>query len=61
MKYDSWDDFFYFIMGASIASGRRFWVGENAATNKWNEYSEESIETSKSKNGAIGKIKVRRR
>ena len=31
MKVDSWDDFRYFVMGASIASGRVFWVGGNAA------------------------------
>ena len=34
MKVDSWDDFRYFVMGASIASGRVFWVGGNADTNK---------------------------
>lgn len=34
MKYDSYDEYFYFLLGASISSGREFWVGENTETNK---------------------------
>lgn len=29
MKYDTWNDYFYFIVGASLASGRQFWTGDS--------------------------------
>lgn len=33
MKYDSWDDYFYFIIGLSVSSGRNFWVGGTENSN----------------------------
>lgn len=34
MKYDSFDDVLYFIIGASIASGSVFWLGKEGRFNK---------------------------
>lgn len=34
MKYDSFDDVFYFILGASISSGSIFWLGKQGRFNK---------------------------
>ena len=59
MKYDSYDDYIYFIMGASIASGRVFWVGEDGNTNKG--LKDTSILTSMSRDGRVVTISQRRR
>lgn len=34
MKFDSFDDVFYFILGASISSGSVFWLGKQGRFNK---------------------------
>ena len=60
MKYDSWTDFKYFVMGASIAAGRVFWVGEEGTTNKHLDRSETEISTSISSDGKVGTVKVKR-
>ena len=60
MKYDSWDDFFYFILGASIASGRSFWVGENGGSNKKstkNSKGIQNIQASISKDGRVVRLR----
>lgn len=51
MKYDSYDDFKFFILGASITSGRVFWVGEEGNTNK-------SVSCSLSNDGKVASIKA---
>lgn len=58
MKYDSYNDFIYFIMGASIASGRMFWVGEEGSTNKKIRSNSELI-SSVSKDGTVARLSVR--
>lgn len=58
LKYDSWDDFLYFIVGASIASGRVFWVGEDGKTNKGLNDTETSA--SISRDGNVATLSVRR-
>ena len=58
MKYDSYNDFMYFIMGASIASGRMFWVGEEGSTNKKIKSDSELI-SSVSKDGTVARLSVR--
>ena len=58
MKYDSYNDFIYFIMGASIASGRMFWVGEDGSTNKKIRSDSELI-SSVSKDGTVARLSVR--
>lgn len=58
MKYDSWDDFLYFIIGASIASGRVFWVGEEGETNKYLNNTETNL--SISRDGNVATLSVRR-
>ena len=58
MKYDSYNDFMYFIMGASIASGRMFWVGEDGSTNKKIRSDSELI-SSVSKDGTVARLSVR--
>lgn len=58
MKYDSYNDFKYFIMGASIASGRMFWVGEEGSTNKGIKTDKEII-SSISKDGNVAKLSMR--
>ena len=58
MKYDSYNDFIYFIMGASIASGRMFWVGEEGSTNKKIRSDSELI-SSVSKDGTVARLSVR--
>ena len=58
MKYDSYNDFMYFIMGASIASGRMFWVGEKGSTNKKIRSNSELI-SSISKDGTVARLSVR--
>ena len=58
MKYDSYNDFMYFIMGASIASGRMFWVGEEGSTNKKIRSNSELI-SSISKDGTVARLSVR--
>lgn len=58
MKYDSYNDFMYFIMGASIASGRMFWVGEEGSTNKKIRSDSELI-SSVSKDGTVARLSVR--
>lgn len=58
MKYDSWDDFIYFIIGASIASGRVFWVGEDGKTNKGLNSTETSARISR--DGNVATLSVRR-
>ena len=58
MKYDSYNDFMYFIMGASIASGRMFWVGEEGSTNKKIRSDSELI-SSISKDGTVARLSVR--
>ena len=58
MKYDSWDDYIYFIIGASIASGRMFWVGDDGKTNKglYNTETSASI----SRDGKVATLSIRR-
>ena len=58
MKYDSYNDFRYFVMGASIASGRMFWVGEEGSTNKGIKNNTE-ITSSVSKDGNVAKLSIR--
>lgn len=58
LKYDSWDDFLYFIIGASIASGRVFWVGEDGETNKYLNNTETNL--SISRDGNVATLSVRR-
>lgn len=58
MKYDSWDDFIYFIVGASIASGRVFWVGEDGNTNKGLSGTETSAKISR--DGKVATLSTRR-
>lgn len=58
MKYDSYNDFMYFIIGASIASGRMFWVGEEGSTNKKIKSDSELI-SSVSKDGTVARLSVR--
>lgn len=58
MKYDSYNDFMYFIIGASIASGRMFWVGEEGSTNKKIRSDSELI-SSVSKDGTVARLSVR--
>ena len=58
MKYNSYNDFMYFIMGASIASGRMFWVGEEGSTNKKIRSNSELI-SSVSKDGTVARLSVR--
>jgi hypothetical protein len=59
LKYDSYDDYIYFIMGASIASGRIFWVGEDGKTNKG--LKDTDISTSLSRDGRVITISQRGR
>lgn len=35
MKYDSWSDFKFFVVGASLAAGRSIWVGDDGQDNKY--------------------------
>lgn len=58
MKYDSYSDFIYFIMGASIASGRVFWVGDEGSTNKKIKTNTE-ISSSISKDGNVARLSLR--
>ena len=58
MKYDSYNDFIYFIIGASISSGRMFWVGEEGSTNKKIRSDSELI-SSVSKDGTVARLSVR--
>lgn len=58
MKYDSYNDYIYFIMGASIASGRGFWVGSEGDSNK-NLKNTETI-VSMSNNNRVARMSVRR-
>lgn len=58
MKYDSWDDFIYFVIGASIASGRMFWVGDDGKTNKGLSNTETSAKISR--DGKVATLSVRR-
>ena len=61
LKYDSWDDFMYFVVGASLAAGRVFWVGSEGASNKaLKNESDGTVEVYVSKDKKIGTLKVRR-
>lgn len=44
VKYDSFDDYFFFILGASIAAGRSIWVDKGAST----KYLKASVNSEKS-------------
>lgn len=61
LKYDSWDDFMYFVVGASLAAGRVFWVGSEGDSNKaLKNESDGTVEVYVSKDKKIGTLKVRR-
>lgn len=61
LKYDSWDDFMYFVVGASLAAGRVFWVGSEGGTNKaLKNESNENVEVYVSRDKKVGTLKVRR-
>lgn len=57
MKYDTWEDFRFFILGASIAAGRTFWTntGESNKSTKV-----KSATVSKIKGGQIARLKIER-
>lgn len=52
MKFDSYDDYKYFILGASISSGRIFWSGEYGS-NKGIKAEDVNIDYNISKDGNI--------
>lgn len=54
MKYDSWDDFKFFIVGASIASGRSFWTG-GTDTNK--RLKDDQIVVVRSSNNRVARVR----
>lgn len=60
MKYDSFDDFFFFVVGASIASGRTFWAGKNTPTNKYLVDTDNKVSISVSEANGVRTTKVRK-
>ena len=61
LKYDSWDDFMYFVAGASLAAGRVFWVGsEGSSTKALKNENNENVEVYVSRDKKVGTLKVRR-
>lgn len=61
LKYDSWDDYFYFVVGASLAAGRVFWVGSEGDSNKQlKNNSNNNVSVYLDKDKKIGTVRVRR-
>ena len=48
MKYDSWDDYKWFILGAALASSKIFWTGEGN--------SNKQLKTSVSSDGSVASL-----
>lgn len=48
MKYDSWDDYKWFILGAALTSSKVFWTGEGD--------SNKQLKTSVSSDGSVASL-----